>query len=115
MAKRLTVPISAARKTLFQLTDMVRKSEDTVVVFEQRGTSERVALVREARLTYLEAQVAQMEKHGQKPFTLVGSLRTDLDHEMLEQALRQIRKEWTPAGAPLTGAANRAKAARRKR
>jgi hypothetical protein len=43
MAKRVTVPISAARKTLFQLTDMVRKSgDDTIVLLEHRGTTERV-------------------------------------------------------------------------
>lgn len=98
MAKRVTVPISAARKTLFQLTNLVRTSaDDTVVLLEQRGTTERVALVRESRLAYLEAQVDRLHKREEKPFKLVGSLKTSLDDEALEKALRQIRKEWTPA------------------
>jgi hypothetical protein len=110
MAKRVTVPISAARKTLFQLTDMVRKSgDDTVVLLEQRGTTERVALVREARLAYLEAQAAELDKRTDKPFKLVGSLKTNLDDEALEEALRQIRREWTPGVRGPSAATNRPK------
>lgn len=115
MAKRMTVPISAGRKALFQLTDLVRKSDDTVVVFEQRGATERVALVRESRLAYLEAQVAELEKRNETPFKLAGSLTTDLDDETLEQMLRQIRREWDSGGKPLEGGPTRSKTARRRR
>ena len=67
MARRLRVPISTARAKLFQLTDLVRNAdEDTVVLLEQRGTVGGVALVREARLAYLEARVAALDKPGSR-------------------------------------------------
>ena len=79
MGKRVRVPISTARAKLFQLTDLVRTSgDDTVVVFEQRGGLEQVALVRETRLAYLEARVTELDKRDAKPFSLAGSLTSDL-------------------------------------
>jgi hypothetical protein len=97
MAKRVSVPISNARKQLFHLTDLIRKSgDDTVVVLEQRGGVEPVAMVREARLAYLEARVEELDKAGRKSFTLTGSLATDLDDEAIEQSLRELRSDWTP-------------------
>jgi hypothetical protein len=97
MGKRVTVPISTARKQLFHLTDLVRKSgDDTVVILEQRGGVEPVALVREARLAYLEAQVREHNRSDKVPFTLAGSLATHLDDDAIEQSLRDIRSEWTP-------------------
>jgi hypothetical protein len=116
MGKRLKVPISAARKQLFQLTDLVRKSgDDTVVVLEQRGGVEPVALVREARLAYLEAQVERLDKREEKPFTLVGSLTTDLDEDELTDVLRQIRSEWTPRAPKALPTRSTRKAAGRRR
>ena len=96
MGKRVKVPVSEARAKLFELTDLVRRSDDTVVVLEHRGSGQHVALVREARLAYLETKVKELEKREEKPFKLAGSLTTDLDDEALEQALREIRREWTP-------------------
>lgn len=96
---RVRVPISTARARLFQLTDLVSRSGgDTAVVFEQRGGAEPVALVREARLAYLEERVRQMEKNEERatPFALAGSLVPVLDDEALEEALREIRKGWAP-------------------
>ena len=92
--------MSKARAKLFALADLVRGSgDDTVVVLERRGGGEGVALVREARLTYLEDTVKQMEKPTEKPFTLAGSLSSDLDDEALMELLKELRKEWgnTPA------------------
>jgi hypothetical protein len=100
MTKRLRVPISKARARLFQLTDLVRSAgDDTVVVFDQRGDAEPVALVREARLAYLEARVNELEQRDRQPFKLAGSLVSALDDDGLDEALRVIRKEWTP-GTP---------------
>jgi hypothetical protein len=97
MAKRVKVPISTARAKLFQLTDLVRASGgDTVVILEQRGSAEAVALVREARLAYLETRVSEMDKRGEKPFSLAGSLSSDLDDDSLDRVLREIRTEWAP-------------------
>jgi hypothetical protein len=116
MAKRVKVPISTARSRLFELTDLVRTSgDDTVVVLEQRGGLERVALVREARLAYLEARVSELEQREQTPFTLAGSLSSDLDDGALDGALRAIRAEWTPGATPVSSYARSPRKARRPR
>ena len=95
MAKRLRLSISEARGRLFHLADLVRQAgDDTVVVLEQRGQAEPVALVREARLAYLEERVLQRDRTRDASFTLAGSLASDLDDAALEQALREIREEW---------------------
>jgi hypothetical protein len=94
--KRLKLPISSARRQLFELADLVRKSgDDTVVVFEQRGQGEGVALVRESRLAFLEARVAELDKRATKPFTARGSLKLAVSEEEFEEGLRQIRREWS--------------------
>jgi hypothetical protein len=94
MAKRMKVALSAGRAKLFELADLVRSADDTVVVFEHRGSQEKVALVRESRLDYLEARVAELEKGARKPFTLRGSLKTDLPDKDLDALLTQIRRDW---------------------
>jgi hypothetical protein len=92
--------MSKARAQLFALADLVRGSgDDTAVVLEQRGGGEAVALVREARLNYLEDVVKQMEKPSEKPFTLAGSLSSALDDEALTGLLKDLRKAWDPAPA----------------
>jgi hypothetical protein len=116
VAKKVRVPISTARSRLFELTDLVRTSaDDTVVVLEQRGGLERVALVREARLAYLEARVSELEKRDQPSFILAGSLSSELDDEALDGALRAIRTDWTPAAAPIPASARVSRKSRRAR
>jgi hypothetical protein len=115
VAKHVRVPLSAARARLFELADLVRQSgDDTVVILEHRGSREQVALVRETQLAYLEAKVRELEKRAENPFTLAGSLATDLDVDTLEAALRQIRQDWAP-GPPREAvrAAKRARGTRR--
>jgi hypothetical protein len=115
MAKRIRVPISTARTRLFQLADLVRQSgDDSVVVLEQRGGSEPVALVREARLAYLEERVGQLDRR-ETTFTLAGSLATDMRDDLLDQALRELRLEWGKATAPEPPAAGRRNAGRAAR
>lgn len=93
--KRVKVPISSARKRLFELADLVRSGDDdTVVVFEQRGGLEGVALVRESRLEYLETRVRELEKRKKKSFRVRGSLKLAVSEEEFEEGLRQIRQEW---------------------
>jgi len=92
--------MSRARAELFALADLVRCSgDDTAVVLEQRGGKEGVALVREARLNYLEDAVKQMEKPAEKPFTLAGSLSSGLDDEALTDVLKDLRKAWSSGPA----------------
>jgi fructose-1-phosphate kinase PfkB-like protein len=106
--------MSTARAKLFQLTELVRTSGDaTVVVLEQRGGAEPVALVREARLAYLEERVKQLDARQQKPFTLAGSLASDLDDAALGQVLREVRRGWV-SRAPDTSARTLAPKGRRR-
>jgi hypothetical protein len=116
MGRRMKVPISAARAKLFQLADLVRSSdEDAVVVLEQRGEPDRVALVREARLAYLEARVSELERRDRQPFKLAGSLTSNLDDAGLDAALRTIRMEWTPRDVAPVPRQRSAKGRRRRR
>ena len=90
--------MSKARAKLFALADLVRGSgDDTAIVLEQRGGGEGVALVREARLNYLEDVVKQMEQPSKKPFTLAGSLSSGLDDKALMELLKDLRQAWDPA------------------
>jgi hypothetical protein len=116
MDRRMKVPISAARAKLFQLADLVRSSdEDAVVVLEQRGEPDCVALVREARLAYLEARVSELERRERRPFKLAGSLTSTLDDAGLDAALRTIRMEWTPRETTRAASQRSAKGRRRRR
>ena len=93
--KRISVSISSARSRLFELADLVRQGgDDTVVVFEQRGASEGLALVRESRLEYLESRVRELDR-TQKPFQLRGSLKLAVTEDELEAELKDIRRGWT--------------------
>ena len=93
--KRVKVPISSARSRLFELADLVRTGgDDTVVVFEQRGGLEGVALVRESRLEYLETRLKELEKKDKKPFRLRGSLKLAVSEDEFETMLQDIRKGW---------------------
>jgi hypothetical protein len=87
--------MSRARAKLFELAELVRSAgDDTAVILEQRGGGEGVALVREARLDYLEDRVNQMERPSEKPFTVAGSLSSGLDDEALTDVLKDLRKAW---------------------
>jgi len=93
--KRISVSISSARSRLFELADLVRQGgDDTVVVFEQRGAAEGLALVRESRLKYLESRVRELDK-TQKPFQLRGSLKLAVTEDEFEAELKDIRRGWT--------------------
>jgi hypothetical protein len=101
MAKRITMPLSSARADLFKLAELVRQSRDaTIVVLEGRGGVEPVALVREARLAYLEERVAQMDTNRAQPFNLSGSLASGVEDETLAAALLDLRRAWSRSGDP---------------
>lgn len=96
MSKKVKLPLSSARADLFKLAELVRQARDgTVVVLEGRGGVEPVALVREARLTYLEERVAQMETNTAQPFSLAGSLASGVDDETLAATLLGLRRAWS--------------------
>ena len=112
----MRVPLSRARSDLFRLAELVREAEDdTVVVLEARGGRESIAMVREARLTYLEDQVAQMQTQTSRPFTLAGSLTAAVDDDTLLTTLRELRQTWSTPVQPEATPAAAQPAARRKR
>jgi hypothetical protein len=86
--------MSKARARLFELADLVRQGEDTVVVLEERGSADAVALVREARLNYLEDSVKHAAKQEVTVFKVAGSLSSRLDDEELLGVLKDLRKAW---------------------
>ncbi|MPZ18013.1 MAG: hypothetical protein GEV06_08885 [Luteitalea sp.] len=93
MAKKVVLPLAKARAKLYELADHVASSPDAVVYLEHRGKKERLALVREARLAYLEATVERAQARVTKPFKLAGSLQTTLSDEELEAALAEAKRE----------------------
>jgi hypothetical protein len=119
MSRKPKVPISTARKQLFQLADLVREAgDDAAVVFEQRGGLEPVALVRAAHLAYLEERVMQLEKRhepARTPFVLRGSLAAVLQDDELDQALREIRRGWSGPAADATAGDDPRRAPARRR
>jgi hypothetical protein len=88
--------MSRARARLFDLAALVRRSDDTAVILQQRGHGEGVALVREARLNYLEDRMAQTDKVPEKAFTLAGSMSTDLSEAELVALMKDLRHAWSP-------------------
>jgi hypothetical protein len=92
--------MSKARARLFDLADLVRNGDDTVVVLEERGSGEGVALVREARLNYLEGVVKEKEKLETIPLSVAGSLSSPLDDDELQGVLTDLRKAWRQRREP---------------
>lgn len=89
--------MSKARARLFELADLVRQGDDTVVVLEERGSADAVALVREARLNYLEDSVKHAAQREVTVFKVAGSLSSKLDDEELLGVLKDLRKAWQAA------------------
>jgi hypothetical protein len=87
--------MSKARARLFDLADLVRNGDDTVVILEERGSGEGVALVREARLNYLEDAVKDREKLEPRPLSVAGSLSSPLDDDDLQGVMSELRKAWS--------------------
>ena len=96
--------ISEARRRLFDLVDQVIEHDD-VIYIEHRDRSERVALVREGRLRYLESLVDSGEAH---PGSLVGTLELVCDTSA-DETIAEVREadrlsverrleEWTDPG-----------------
>jgi len=84
--------ISEARRKLFELAEYVA-AQDGVVFIEHRDKRERVALVSEARLNYLEASLRELRRQVVKPFRLAGSIVSELSDDELEHALQELRSD----------------------
>jgi hypothetical protein len=64
-----------------------------VVYIEHRDRAERIALVTERRLRYLESIAASSLVRAGGTFQLAGSMTSDLDDDELEEALMTLKRE----------------------
>ena len=91
MSKRMS--ISEARQKLFELVEYVSTQEEAVVFIEHRDKAEKVVLLSEARLRFLETHVRELKKQKSSPFNLAGSITSELSDEALEASLKTLQKE----------------------
>jgi len=90
-----TISISEARARLPELARYLRRAPQRVVFIEHRDMEERLALVTEGRLRYLEALVAAAEQGADRAFKLAGSMSSTLTDDELEQALIGVKQDQT--------------------
>ena len=88
-----SISISEARAQLPALAKYLRRSPNQVVFIEHRDMPERLALITEARLRYLESLVKAAAKRGNGTFELAGSMTSNLTDEELEEELSRIKRE----------------------
>lgn len=88
-----SMSISEARARLPELARYLRRSPRQVVFIEHRDMDERLALVTESHLHYLESLVTAAERRRASSFKLAGSMKSDLPDEEIEEALAAIKKE----------------------
>lgn len=90
MSKSLS--ISDARARLPELVRYLQRSPGGTVFIEHRDMDERLALITESRLRYLESLVAScISRRGS--FKLAGSMKSDLTDAELERALASLRRD----------------------
>src|SRR3972149_10589043 len=96
--KARSLSISEARARLPELARYWRGEPAGVVFIEHRDRAERLALITERRLRYLESLVgASMVREGGS-FQLAGSMTSELDDEELEKALMAVKREGEGPG-----------------
>lgn len=93
MTRRIS--ISEARGKLPELAKFLARHPDQVVLVEHRDLKERLALTTEAHLRYLETMVRELKRQTSRPFSLSGSLASELDDEALEAALQEMAGDQT--------------------
>jgi hypothetical protein len=98
-----SISISKARAQLPALARYLRRSPDQVVFIEHRDMRERLALITEARLRYLESLVEAAAKRGKGTFRLAGSMTSKLADDELEVEIAKIKQEDRELSAAKTG------------
>jgi hypothetical protein len=91
MARRLR--ISDARARLPELARYLSRSPHAVVFIEHRDLEERLVLITERHLRYLEAMVDGAKRRRAGSFKLAGSVSSSLSDKAIEEALAAIRSE----------------------
>lgn len=98
-----SISISEARARLPALAKYLRRSPDQVVFIEHRDIPERLALITEARLRYLESLVEAAARRGKGTFRLAGSMTSKLTDQELEAELVKIKQEDRELSAAKAG------------
>lgn len=90
---RRSISISEARARLPELARFLAGTPEGVILIEHRDRAERLALITERRLRYLESLLtASLVREGES-FLLAGSMTSDLDDDGLEEALSALKRE----------------------
>jgi hypothetical protein len=89
----LSLSISDARARLPELARRLAEDPEGVVFIEHRDRAERLAVITEKRLRYLESLVAGSIAREGGSFRLAGSMTSDLDDEELEGALKALKRD----------------------
>ena len=90
---RRSISISEARARLPELARFLADTPQGVVLIEHRDRAERLALITERRLRYLESLLAASLVRKDGSFQLAGSMTSDLDDDGLEEALSALKRE----------------------
>lgn len=88
-----SLSISEARARLPELARYLSGAPNGVVFIEHRDRVERLALITEKRLRYLESLVSGSLVREGGSFQLGGSMTSDLDDEELDKALMAVKRE----------------------
>ncbi len=88
MMRRTT--ISEARSRLPEMARRLVKNPGSVEYIVHRDLPEDLALTTESHLRYLETTLAELRKKVVMPFSLAGSMQSDLSDAELEEALREL-------------------------
>ena len=91
MPRRLR--ISEVRARLPELAKYLSRSPHAMVLIEHRDMKERLALVTERHLRYLESIVGAAKRRRTGSFKLAGSISSRLSDEAIEAALAAVVKE----------------------
>jgi hypothetical protein len=89
----LSLSISDARARLPELARLLARDPEGVIYIEHRDRAERIALVTERRLRYLESIAASSLVREGGTFRLAGSMTSGLDDQELEDALMALKRE----------------------
>lgn len=85
--------ISEARSKLPQIAQSLVREAGAVVYIEHRDLDERLAVTTESHLRYLETMVEQLRQRVARPFSLAGSIETELSAEGVEAEIAALRME----------------------
>ena len=86
-----SLSISEARSRLPQIAQSLVREPGSVVYIEHRDMDERLAVTTESHLRYLETMVSQLKRRAAQPFTLAGSIQSELSPAQLAAEIAAVR------------------------